>query len=88
MKEFMLSIVMFMLAAGGVLAQSMGRVSWGVTEPPATVVEVASSNEDFSTLTLALLQAELVEVLSGEGPFTVFAPTNEVFAANLRGAAG
>ena len=50
---------------------------------PATVVDVAAGNEDFSTLVAAVQQAGLVETLSGEGPFTVFAPTNEAFAAAL-----
>lgn len=54
------------------------------TAPPAvpdqTIVEIASSNPDFSTLVAAVKAAGLVETLSGEGPFTVFAPTNEAFA--------
>ena len=50
---------------------------------PETVVEIATGNEDFSTLVAAVVQAELVDALSGEGPFTVFAPTNDAFAAAL-----
>ena len=50
---------------------------------PATVVDVAAGNENFSTLVAAVEQAGLVETLSGEGPFTVFAPTNEAFTAAL-----
>ncbi|MBK8445467.1 MAG: fasciclin domain-containing protein [Micropruina sp.] len=46
-----------------------------------TIVDVASGNEDFSTLVAAVKAAGLVETLSGDGPFTVFAPTNEAFAA-------
>jgi uncharacterized surface protein with fasciclin (FAS1) repeats len=51
-------------------------------EPAArqTIVEIAAGNPDFSTLVAALQAAGLVEALSGEGPFTVFAPTNEAFA--------
>jgi transforming growth factor-beta-induced protein len=52
-------------------------------ETPATVVDIATSNDDFSTLVAAVVQADLAGVLSGEGPFTVFAPTNEAFAAAL-----
>lgn len=48
---------------------------------PGTIVEVASANEDFSTLVAAVTAAGLGETLSGEGPFTVFAPTNAAFAA-------
>lgn len=43
------------------------------------IVDIASSNEDLSTLVAALQKAELVDTLKGEGPFTVFAPTNEAF---------
>jgi uncharacterized surface protein with fasciclin (FAS1) repeats len=46
-----------------------------------TVVDVASADESFSTLVAAVTAAGLVETLSGEGPFTVFAPTNDAFAA-------
>ncbi|NVJ58803.1 MAG: fasciclin domain-containing protein [Gammaproteobacteria bacterium] len=45
-----------------------------------SIVEVASSNEDFSTLVAAVKAAGLVDTLAGKGPFTVFAPTNEAFA--------
>ena len=43
------------------------------------VVEVAAASEDFETLVAAVKAADLVETLSGEGPFTVFAPTDEAF---------
>lgn len=49
-----------------------------VVETP-NIVGVASGNADFSTLVTAVGAAELVETLSGEGPFTVFAPTNAAF---------
>ena len=45
-----------------------------------TIVEAAVSNKDFSTLVTALKSADLVGALSGEGPFTVFAPNNDAFA--------
>ncbi len=45
------------------------------------IVAVASSTDDLSTLVTAVSAAGLVETLQGEGPFTVFAPTNEAFAA-------
>jgi uncharacterized surface protein with fasciclin (FAS1) repeats len=44
------------------------------------IVEIAQSNGDFSTLVKALVAADLVSVLEGQGPFTVFAPTNSAFA--------
>jgi transforming growth factor-beta-induced protein len=45
-----------------------------------TIVDIAAGNPDFSTLVTAVKAAGLVETLSGPGPFTVFAPTNEAFA--------
>lgn len=45
------------------------------------IVELAQSQEDLSTLVEAVKAAGLVETLSGEGPFTVFAPTNAAFEA-------
>lgn len=47
---------------------------------PKNVVEIAAGNEDFSTLVAAVTAAGLAETLSGDGPFTIFAPTNEAFA--------
>ncbi len=44
-----------------------------------TIVDVAVGNEDFSTLVTALKAADLVGALQGDGPFTVFAPTNSAF---------
>ena len=44
------------------------------------IVDTAASNEDFSTLVAAVKAAELVDALKGEGPLTVFAPTNAAFA--------
>ena len=46
-----------------------------------TIIDVASGAGNFSTLVAAVTAADLVETLSGEGPFTVFAPTDEAFAA-------
>jgi uncharacterized surface protein with fasciclin (FAS1) repeats len=44
------------------------------------IIETAVANPNFSTLVSAIKKADLVETLSGTGPFTVFAPTNEAFA--------
>jgi uncharacterized surface protein with fasciclin (FAS1) repeats len=44
-----------------------------------TIVAVAASNENFSTLVAAVKAAGLVDVLNSKGPFTVFAPVNEAF---------
>lgn len=55
-----------------------------VTPTPAAgpnIVEIAAGLEQFSTLVTALEAADLLSTLSGDGPFTVFAPTNDAFAA-------
>jgi transforming growth factor-beta-induced protein len=49
------------------------------TEDQKSIAQIASDNESFSILTEALVKADLVNTLEGEGPFTVFAPTNEAF---------
>lgn len=50
-----------------------------------SIVEIAAGAEDFSTLVAAVKAADLVDVLSSKGPFTVFAPTNEAFAKLPKG---
>lgn len=52
-----------------------------MTKEVGNIVEVAQGNADFSTLVAAVVAADLAETLSGEGPFTVFAPTNAAFEA-------
>jgi len=46
-----------------------------------TIAEIAGSTEGFSTLAAAVEAADLGGTLSGQGPYTVFAPTDEAFAA-------
>ena len=64
---------------------STADTTTSTTEAPAeemgTIVDVASGNPDFSTLVTAVTAADLAETLSGEGPYTVFAPTNAAFEA-------
>lgn len=77
MKRTAIALTLALTAMFGIV-QAAGHGSM-----PHTVVEIATGNEDFSTLVAAVVQAELVDALSGEGPFTVFAPTNDAFAAAL-----
>lgn len=49
------------------------------------IVENAVNSKDHTTLVAAVKAADLVETLQGKGPFTVFAPTNEAFAALPKG---
>ncbi|MFH4859851.1 fasciclin domain-containing protein [Vibrio diabolicus] len=46
----------------------------------ADIVDVATENGSFNTLVAAVRAADLVDTLKGEGPFTVFAPTDDAFA--------
>jgi len=48
---------------------------------PQTVVDIALNNDSFSILVQAVVKADLVNVLNGTGPFTIFAPTNAAFEA-------
>jgi len=55
-----------------------------MTEPAAgagTIVDIAASTDGFSTVVAAVQAAGLTDTLNGAGPFTVFAPTDEAFAA-------
>jgi uncharacterized surface protein with fasciclin (FAS1) repeats len=52
-------------------------------EELGTIVDIAVSNPDFSILVDAVIAADLVDALAGDGPFTVFAPTNAAFVALL-----
>ena len=52
-------------------------------EGPGTIVDVAVGAGSFETLVAAVTEAGLVETLSGDGPFTVFAPTDDAVAGAL-----
>ena len=54
-----------------------------MADDPGTIVDVAVGAGSFTTLVAAVAEAGLVDTLSGEGPFTVFAPTDDAFAAAL-----
>lgn len=56
------------------------KANSSTTMKAQTIVDIAAGNADFSTLVGAVKSAGLAETLSGKGPFTVFAPTNEAFA--------
>jgi len=62
---------------------SMPESTAAPTEAPAakTIVDIAVEDGRFTTLVAAVQAAGLAETLSGEGPFTVFAPTDDAFAA-------
>jgi uncharacterized surface protein with fasciclin (FAS1) repeats len=68
------------LAASSVLAQKDPMVGGAAMYPTKNIVENAVNSQDHTTLVAAVKAAGLVDTLSGAGPFTVFAPTNEAFA--------
>ncbi|MBF9045535.1 fasciclin domain-containing protein [Rhodobacterales bacterium LSUCC0031] len=68
---------LFALAATTILAAP----AFAAGHSGKNIVETAIEAGGFTTLVAAVAAADLVETLSGEGPFTVFAPTDEAFAA-------
>jgi uncharacterized surface protein with fasciclin (FAS1) repeats len=65
--------------AGAAAAQSDPMVGGAAMYPSKTIVQNAVNSNDHTTLVAAVKAAGLVDTLSGPGPFTVFAPTNEAF---------
>lgn len=68
------------LASVPASAQTNPRVGGAVMAPTKTIVENASAAPNLTTLVAAVKAADLAGTLSGPGPFTVFAPTNDAFA--------
>lgn len=71
----------FTLFGDGISRGDWTATLTGVVFPNKTIVELAVEDGRFTTLVGALQATDLVETLSGEGPFTVFAPTDDAFAA-------
>merc|ERR1712199_65081 len=77
------------VGADNLASNGVAHIIDGVMIPPAksladkkpNIVELAQSVDDLSTLVAGVVAADLVDTLSSPGPFTVFAPTNEGFAA-------
>jgi len=70
------------LAAFGLLSVGLAAGASGGSDssvPPKDIVDTAVSAGSFNTLVAAVKAADLVDTLRGEGPFTVFAPTDEAF---------
>lgn len=72
-----------LLAMVGLLALVLSLMLAPVAAQDETIVDIAANDDRFSTLVAAVTAAELGDTLAGEGPFTVFAPTNEAFEAAL-----
>src|SRR5476651_1456781 len=60
-------------------AQETVMVGGAAMYPQKNIIENAVNSKDHTTLVAAVKAAGLVETLQGDGPFTVFAPTNEAF---------
>jgi len=85
-RSFSAALILAILPASG-FAQSMmspsadPMVGGAAMYPTKNIVENAANSKDHTTLVAAVKAAGLVPALEGAGPFTVFAPTNEAFAA-------
>ena len=79
MKTLNSLVALSLIAAAPVAAQNYGMAETKKAETK-NIVETAVAAGSFKTLAAALQAAGLVETLSGKGPFTVFAPTDEAFA--------
>ena len=73
-----------LIAASVLAAFSLGQIHATAAEKK-TIVQVATGAGQFDTLVAAVKAAGLAETLSGDGPFTVFAPTDEAFAKLPKG---
>ena len=82
MKVFKKSALLFaaMFAVALNASAQVGHPGGHDEMAKANIVEVAAGNDSFTTLVAAVKAAGLVDTLAGEGPFTVFAPTDEAFA--------
>ncbi|MFV8827304.1 fasciclin domain-containing protein [Alkalihalobacterium sp. APHAB7] len=77
-KVFVMSLVFMLL-----MSMSMGMGVLADNHEGDDIVDTAIAADDFNTLVAAVQAADLVDALKGDGPFTVFAPTDEAFAALL-----
>jgi uncharacterized surface protein with fasciclin (FAS1) repeats len=78
-KNLFMSIAMSVLMTSTFYANANNNPVKTINKENPTIVGVAVSNDNFSTLVAAVKAADLVGTLSSEGPFTVFAPTNDAF---------
>ena len=82
MKRFLVALAAIALVGVSfAAAQQDPMVGGAAMYPSKNIVENAMNSPDHTTLVAAVKAAGLVDTLEGPGPFTVFAPTNEAFAA-------
>jgi uncharacterized surface protein with fasciclin (FAS1) repeats len=75
-----------MTMSAGAFAVNYPMVGGAAMYPSRNIIENAMNSKDHTTLVAAVKAGGLVDTLEGAGPFTVFAPTNEAFAALPAGA--
>ena len=80
-KAVAASAIALSIGAAGLALAANPMVGGGEMFPEKNIIENAVNSKDHTTLVAAVKAAGLVETLQGKGPFTVFAPTNEAFAA-------
>lgn len=82
MKKLIFAAIALVAIAAGTKTYAQTKMVGGAAMyPTKNIVENAVNSKDHTTLVAAVKAAGLVETLEGPGPFTVFAPTNEAFAA-------
>ena len=77
MRKILIVLMMVVFSVGLAFAEPQQEM---VQEEKPNIVEIAVNDGRFETLVTALDAAALVETLEGDGPFTVFAPTDDAFA--------
>ena len=80
LTNYTMKITTAIIAAAAVLLPLTAQADHHGKKPTKNVVEIAAGAKDFSTLVAAVKAGGLAGALSGEGPFTIFAPTNAAFA--------
>src|SRR5690606_22638623 len=88
LRALALGALLSVSAIAGVSAQDNPTVGGAAMFADKNIIENAVNSADHTTLVAAVQAAGLVETLSGEGPFTVFAPTNAAFEALPEGTVG
>ena len=79
-NRFTCTLTRYLTAGLAMLALTLGSATMANAQDRKDIVDTAVAAGSFQTLAKALGAAGLVETLKGEGPFTVFAPTDEAFA--------
>lgn len=80
-KNITIALISSLIITSSAFSYSSEKKSYKAKAPEANIVETAVAAGNFQTLVAAVQAAGLGEALSGEGPLTVFAPTDKAFAA-------